>query len=362
MPDEAWYTRVESKIDRILTELDAPPDPGPDPGVLLAPTGFTTTLNNNDRTITCAWSPQAAAVEVHEFLTDPANTLKAALPSGVNSRTSGALAGGHNYSYAVRSAREGLVSVFTDRVTLYVPAAGEAPPDEEPDPGEEEPPPTGGTHPLDVLDLRNWTIMQPTGSQGDPDNAYCTRTNHCGLFVRGGGVVFRCPADGFHSPNSKYARREARQMRDASWTKAAWSSSGDHSLECDLAIDSSHLTGQRPRINAMQIHDGGDDVCQLMHHESGALGLMHDDGDSFEVIDPHYVNGTRFTCKIHAVNNRIIVTYNGVQALSIPKTGSGWYWKKGCYLNTGGASEFTQPPGAYGEVIVYRYTLTGGGS
>jgi poly(beta-D-mannuronate) lyase len=225
------------------------------------------------------------------------------------------------------------------------------------EPGEEEQP-APGAHPSDVLDLHHWTIMLPTGAQGDPDNRYVIgETIPDTLFVRDGGVVFRAPANGFHSPNSKYARCEAREMRDADWTKAAWSSKGPRSLECDLAIDARGLTGRR-RINGMQIHDGGDDVCQVMRHETKGLVFAHNDGKSFEPIDPLYVDGTRFTCKITVQDNRIKVDYNGRRVVDVPKTGSGWYWKFGCYNQSGGASEHKEPADAFGEVVVYRYELT----
>lgn len=235
-------------------------------------------------------------------------------------------------------------------------------PDEGEEPREEEPPSTGGTHPSDVLDLRHWTVMLPTGSQGDPDNEYVLgRSIPNTLFVRDGGVVFRCPANGFHSPNSKYARTELRQMADDDWTKAAWSSTGSHSLEAELSIDASHLTARR-RINGLQIHDGGDDVCQIMRHETLGLGLMHADGKAWEPIDPGYVDGTRFTCKITAEKHRILVDYNGRRAVDISKSGSGWYFKAGAYLQSGGASEHREPDSAHGEVVIYRLATTGGAS
>jgi hypothetical protein len=242
-------------------------------------------------------------------------------------------------------------------------AGGEEEPDDE-EPGGGEPGP-GEPHPSDVLDLRHWTIMLPTGSQGDPDNLYVIGQSIPNtLFTRydvdsdDDGVVFRCPANGFHSPNSKYPRTEARQMADAKWTKAAWSSSGSHSLEAELAIDASHLSA-RKRVNGLQIHDGGDDVCQIMRHETKGLGLMHSDGKAWESIDPGYGDGVRFTCKILAEKDRLKVFYNGELKVDIPKKGTGWYWKMGAYLQSGGASEHKEPAGAYGEVTIWRYAITG---
>jgi hypothetical protein len=50
---------------------------------------------------------------------------------------------------------------------------------------------------------------------------------------------------------------------------------------------------------------------------------------------------------------------NGVaKVITIPKRGTGWYWKAGCYINTGGASEYTQPAGARGRVAFRQLTAT----
>lgn len=228
------------------------------------------------------------------------------------------------------------------------------------DPGDNPPPPKPvGKYPSDVLDLRNWTIMLPTGGQGDPDNEYVIGRSIPGvLFVdTDGAVVFRTDVvNGVHSGGSKYPRTEAREMVDDDWTKAAWPSTSPRWLQADLAIDTSHLT-TRKRINGMQIHDGGDDVCQVMAREDGKLGLAHNDGDSFEVIDPAYVSGTRFTCKILVTGTgRLQVFYNGAKKVDVPKTGTGWYWKVGCYAQTGGASTYKEPAGSYAQVKVWSFT------
>lgn len=249
----------------------------------------------------------------------------------------------------------------------------EDPPDEddEPDPGddedpdEEEPedPPTGGdgTRPDEVLDLRLWTVMLPEMKpDGDtPKNDYAKKWGSIPdvFFVDDDAVVFRTPANGDHSKNSKYARTEAREMISTDWDEAAWSSKGPRSLTCDLAIDASRLT-RRKRINGMQIHDGGDDVCQVMRHETQGLGLMHSDGKKWEPIDPDYRDGQRFTCTLSVEGDRIRVDYNGRRVVDIPKKGSSWYYKFGCYLQSGGASEHVEPEGAFGEVVVWSYELT----
>jgi hypothetical protein len=240
--------------------------------------------------------------------------------------------------------------------------------DEDDEDDEDEDPPAGGdgTRPDEVLDLRLWTVMLPEMKpDGDtPRNDYAKKWGAdypTWFFVRNGAVVFRTPANGDHSKNSNYARTEAREMVDTDWTEAAWSSKGPRSLTCDMAIDASGLT-RRKRINGMQIHDGGDDVCQVMRHETNGLGLMHSDGKKWEPIDPGYKDGQRFTCTLSVEGDRIRVDYNGRRVVDIAKKGSSWYFKWGCYLQSGGASEFEEPAGAYGEVVVWDYAVTGGAS
>jgi hypothetical protein len=249
-----------------------------------------------------------------------------------------------------------------DAVLAKLNGGGQPNPQPQPDPDpqpEPEPQPTA-KKPADILDLAKWTLMLPTGSEGDPDNTYAVRWGVLpGLFYvdSSDAVVFETPANGFHSSGSKYARTELRQMKDTNWTKAAWPSTEAHSLECDMLIDTSGLSG-RKRINGMQIHDGGDDVCQIQARENGQLGLAHNDGASWEVIDPAY-KGQRFVCKLVVTGTgRLQVFYNGTKKADVAKTGTGWFWKFGDYLQSGGASEYKEPAGARGKVKVWRYAVT----
>jgi hypothetical protein len=253
---------------------------------------------------------------------------------------------------------------------------GEGEPDEQ-EPTDPSPPPTPNPnrHPSQVLPvLRWWTIMLPTGGQGDPDSLYLVDKSIKDTYYvdSNGAVVFECPADGVHSPNSKYARTEGAQMVPGKqWKREPWRSGPDesdpatagvrHELYAELAIDMSGLTGQRPRINGLQIHDGGDDVMQVQFREDGSLGISHKDGKAWEVLDSAYPNAAFFTCRITVQAHMITVQYargGKAKVVTIPKRGSGWYWKAGCYINTGGASEFTQPAGARGRVLLRKLEVT----
>ncbi len=229
----------------------------------------------------------------------------------------------------------------------------------------EPPKPPVGRYPTDVIpEFTRWTTMTTTGTEGDPDNDFYIGEDVPDVYYVGsdGGVVFDCDPNGVHSGGSKYPRVENRMQSEkpATWNpKSAWSSGGDHRLSAELSIDTSGLSG-RKRGNALQIHDGGDDVCQIMKHETNGLGLMHSDGKKWESIDPNYKDGQRFACEIQAVKNKIIVLYNGVKKVEISKTGSGWYWKAGAYVQSGGASSYPEPEGARYRVTIYSLTTTGG--
>ena len=228
-------------------------------------------------------------------------------------------------------------------------------------------PPTPGPvrHPTGVIpEFARWTTMTTTGSEGDPDNEFYIAESVPGVYYVGddGGVVFNCDPNGFHSKGSKFPRVENRMQSDKpnTWTpKSAWTSSGDHRLSAELSIDTSGLSA-RKRGNAIQIHDGGDDICQVMKHETWGLGLMHSDGKKWESIDPNYRDGQRFACEVQAVASRIVVIYNGIKKVDVAKAGTGWFWKIGAYVQSGGASEFKEPAGARYKVTVYSCTIAGG--
>jgi hypothetical protein len=347
---------VEQIRDAVVDDEEQPPA-----GDLQPPTGFTATYDAAVRKVASRWAaaPGAVSVQSHERLRDPAVTLKATVPAVAGERVSSELAGGR-YEWALRSVGpDGELSDFTEWIATDVPRKGE---DDEP--GEEEPPPTGGPHPSDVLDLRYWTVALDIGGAHDPDNDYRVGETIPGKFYvrEDRGVVFRARAGGVTTKNSKYPRVECREMVDDAWNEAARRSSEPASLECDLAIDLRNLRA-RKRASAMQIHGGGDDVCQLIYDAAEGLGISHKDGNAWELIDADYVDGTRFTCKIEVVPrpdedaDLIRVYYDGRLVVEIEARGSAWYFKFGAYLQTN--PERGEDPDATGEVVVFRYALNG---
>lgn len=207
-----------------------------------------------------------------------------------------------------------------------------------------------------ALDFTNWTLMLPTGGQGDPDNDYPAKTGEVpNVFFKNtdGSYTFRTRVDGVHSPNSQYPRTELREMKDANWGKAAWSNkSGTHTLELRQAI--THTPVAKPHVVSAQIHDGSDDVMQV-RLEGKELAVHYNDGNSKVLIDPNYQVGTFFDVKIEASGSRIKVSYNGVQKADIAKSGSNWYFKTGCYVQSNPSKG--DVPDAYGEVVISKMVV-----
>ena len=210
--------------------------------------------------------------------------------------------------------------------------------------------------PGDLLDLENWFLTLPVGPPGDPDSIDQPELlDYTSEFFRltpeGDGVVFRAPAGGVTTKNSKYSRSELREMNGEE--KAAWSNtSGTHILETRQAI--TETPEVKPEVVSAQIHDGGDDVLQI-RLEGKTLMAQYADGAEEIVIDPAYELGTPYDLRIVAADGRIAVFYNGAQAADIERTGSSWYWKIGAYTQSN--PEKGDSPDAAGEVVVYSLSI-----
>ena len=206
--------------------------------------------------------------------------------------------------------------------------------------------------PAQLLDLQDWYLTLPSGADEDPDDVYqpelATYTDEWfRMNDTGDGVVFRVNAGGVTTEGSGYPRSELREMSGAE--RADWSSrSGTHTMSVRQAI--TQLPVVKPHIVAGQIHDSEDDVV-LVRLEGERLMVTYDDGDGEIVIDPAYVLGTPFDLRITATARGIEIFYNGALAAEVPKTGSGWYFKAGAYLQSN--PERGDDPDTVGEVVIY---------
>ena len=233
-----------------------------------------------------------------------------------------------------------------------VPAPGEAPPPGRPGAG-------GGVArlPGDLLDLQDWYLTLPTGSDGDPEGDVWQpelSTYSCEYFrlnEDGDGVVFRANAGGVTTRNSRYPRSELREMTGGE--RAAWSNTrGTHTLEVRQAI--TEVPPAKPEVVAAQIHGGGDDVLQI-RLEGRTLAVQYADGAKRVVLDPDYRLATPYDLRIVAADRRIVVFYNGEQKAEIAESGSDWYWKVGAYTQSN--RERGDAADAVGEVVVYALDI-----
>jgi hypothetical protein len=210
--------------------------------------------------------------------------------------------------------------------------------------------------PGDLLALDDWFLTLPVGPPGDPDSIdqpelLDYESEWFDLTPDGGGVVFRAPAGGVTTKNSKYPRSELREMNGEE--KAAWSNTeGTHTLESRQAI--TQVPRAKPEVSATQIHDGGDDVLQI-RLEGSTLVAQYADGKEQVVIDPDYELGTPYDLKIVAADGRILVSYNGEQRADIERSGDSWYWKVGAYTQSN--PERGDDADAVGEVVVYSLAV-----
>jgi hypothetical protein len=206
--------------------------------------------------------------------------------------------------------------------------------------------------PSHLLDLSGWKLTLPTGQQGrpteigDPQLADFT-DDFFRLNDTRNGVAFRANAGGVTTSGSHYPRSELREMNGAQ--KAAWSSAdGTHTLDVCEAITRTPVA--KPEVVSAQIHDDQDDVLQI-RLDGNVLSAQYDDGKGRAVLDPAYRLGTPFRTKIVVTADGIAVSYNGVHKADIKKSGTGWYWKVGAYVQSNTSKG--DSPDAVGEVVVY---------
>jgi hypothetical protein len=214
--------------------------------------------------------------------------------------------------------------------------------------------------PSEVIDLKNWYLTLPSGNAGKPDDVFQPQlATYGGKYFKlndtRDGVVFTANAGGVTTKNSSYPRSELREMSGGN--KASWSNlSGTHTLRVRQAVKS--IPSAKPEVVTAQIHDASDDVMEI-RLEGRQLIAQYDDGKSNIPIDPSYRLGTPYDLKIVAAGGRIQVFYNGVKKADIAKSGSGWYFKTGSYLQSNTTKG--DAAGAIGEVVLYALDVTHSG-
>jgi hypothetical protein len=202
--------------------------------------------------------------------------------------------------------------------------------------------------------LHNWKITLPLDRDEDdvadevkqPDFQMFSLSPY--FTVAEDGVAFRAYADGATTNNSGYPRSELREMTDNGQKKASWSNTaGSHGMTITQAI--THLPDVKREVVAGQIHDAADDI--VMIRLEGTRLFVEADGKNIGDLDPDYVLGKKFSVKIIAENSKINVFYDNALKVTYNKSGTGYYFKAGCYTQTN--TDKGDPDSSYGEVVVY---------
>lgn len=218
-----------------------------------------------------------------------------------------------------------------------------------------------GGVPADVLNLTNWKITLPIGSQGSPTEVKQPALDgysHDPYFkvnATGDGVQFRAPVNGVTTSGSKYPRSELREMTNNGTSNASWSStSGTHTLIVNEAFV--RLPADKPHVVGAQIHDSSDDVS-VFRLEGSSLYVTNGDTTHHKLVTSNYTLGTRYEAKFVVSGGQIKAYYNGVLQTTISKSFSGGYFKAGGYTQANCTNSSPCSTSNYGEVHIYGLTV-----
>jgi hypothetical protein len=223
--------------------------------------------------------------------------------------------------------------------------------------GQTDPPttPPGGDVPAEVLDLTNWKVTLPIGSDEKPTEikqpALATYSKDPYFKVNGNGVQFRAPVNGVTTSGSSYPRAELREMTANGTKNAAWSStSGTHTLTVKEAFVK--LPAGKPHVVGAQIHGGDDDVT-VFRLEGRKLYITNGDDSNYKLVTSNYVLGTPFEAKFVVSGGQVRAYYNGVLQTTLKKSFSGAYFKAGAYTQANCQKSSPCSASNYGEVHIF---------
>jgi len=210
--------------------------------------------------------------------------------------------------------------------------------------------------PADVLNLANWKLTLPTGSDGHPTEIKQPQLAGYSVdpwFTACDGVQFRAAVNGVTTSGSSYPRSELREMNGSN--EASWSTtSGTSTMEIDEAI--THLPAGKGVV-AGQIHDKSDDVT-VFRLEGSKLYVTKGDDPHYELATDDYRLGTRFKARFVAGSGQIMAYYNDKLVASIKVKSSGDYFKAGAYTQANCDNSSPCGAGNYGEVVVHGLTVS----
>jgi len=211
--------------------------------------------------------------------------------------------------------------------------------------------------PGNILDLSNWKLTLPisVSNNGAPEEitqpqlANFSISPFFQLNGQGNGVQFEAPVGGTTTSNSDFPRSELREMTNNGTAAASWSSNkGVNSMSIQEAI--THLPSVRPQLVAGQIH--GPKNYVILIRLNGSELFVEANGKNVGTLDNNYKLGTIFTVNVSASSGIIQVAYNGTTKAKYSNTGSGYYFKAGCYTQSNPTKGDSSND--YGQVIIYK--------
>ena len=215
--------------------------------------------------------------------------------------------------------------------------------------------------PADVLNLTNWKVTLPTGSEGSPTEVKQPALDSYQndpffkVYSSGDRVQFRAPVNGVTTSGSSYPRSELREMANNGTSNASWSStSGTHTLIVDEAFTA--LPATKPHVVSAQIHDADDDVS-VFRLEGSSLYVTNGDTTHHKLVTSNYVLGTKFQAKFVVSGGQIKAYYNGVLQTTISKSFTGGYFKAGAYTQANCTNSSPCSSSNYGEVHLYGVSI-----
>lgn len=220
-------------------------------------------------------------------------------------------------------------------------------------------------YPAQVLDLTNWKITLPIGSDEDPleikqPQLATYRLDPWFVVISDTAVRFRAPVKSVTTTGSNYPRSELREMTKNGREKANWSTTlGTHTMMLDQAITAVPKT--KKHLVAGQIHDADEDII-VIRLEFPRL-YINVNGENVATLDDRYTLGKRFRIKFVVRNGKTHVFYNDspTAAHTLTKDYTGAYFKAGAYTQSNCTRE--KDPALctddnYGEVLLYNLAVT----
>ncbi len=216
-------------------------------------------------------------------------------------------------------------------------------------------------HPADLLDLSNWKLTLPVGTDESPleieqpELDSYSNPPYFQLTAAKDGVLFQAACGGVTTSGSSYPRSELREMTEGGTNEASWSTTvGTHTMFIEQAI--THLPEIKQHVVAGQIHDRDDDVIVI--RLEGTKLFIDLNGDDGPTLDANYTLGKIFSVRFVAQDGSIKIFYNDATtpAIDYPHNATGCYFKAGCYTQSNPSKGDTAS--AYGKVVIHALSVS----